>query len=225
MAETIPLFPLGSVLFPGIRLPLHIFESRYRTLVGELLRREPDERHFGVVTIRQGYEVGENAVNALYDVGCVAQVRDVSSHADGRYDVAVTGGDRFRVLSVDTVSRPYLRAEVEWLPAEPPAEPENSVLGRTVSRLFDEYVAALAAAQGVQVSEHTPPQDPTVLSYLVASTALLTLEDRQSLLEIPDTAERLRTETRLLKRETTMVRTLRVVPAPLGELRTPESHN
>lgn len=225
MSETIPLFPLGSVLFPGMLLPLTIFEDRYRVLAGELLTREPATRRFGVIAIRQGLEVGADAVGALYEVGCVAEVKEISEEADGHFDVLVSGGDRFRLLSVDTGSRPYLLGEVEWLPAEPPAADEERALAGRVGPLFDDYMSALAATQGAQVAQHSLPTDPAVLSYLVASTALLTVEDRQSLLEADDTAARLRRAARLLRRETTMVRTLRVVPAPLRELGVPESRN
>ena len=225
MSETIPLFPLGSVLFPGTLLPLNIFEDRYRQLVSELLPHEPAERKFGVVAIRQGLEVGPDAARALYEVGCVAEVREAAEQPDGRYDLLVSGGERVRLLSVDTTSRPYLLGEVELLPPEPRVGAEEQTLGETVGALFDGYMSALAATQGAQVAGHTLPTDPTVLSYLVASTALLTTEDRQSLLEADDTAARLRRASRLLRRETTMVRTLRVVPAPLRELGVPESRN
>ena len=225
MPETIPLFPLGSVLFPGTLLPLNIFEDRYRRLVGELLTREPAARQFGVVAIRQGLEVGPDAARALYEVGCVAEVKETSEQPDGHYDLLVSGGDRFRLLSVDTTSQPYLLGEVDWLSPEPPPGEEERTLTETVGALFDDYMSALAATQGAQVAGHTLPTDPTVLSYLVASTALLTIEDRQSLLEADDTAARLRRASRLLRRETTMVRTLRVVPAPLRELGVPESRN
>lgn len=225
MPATIPLFPLSSVLFPGALLPLHVFEERYRILVSDLLRCKEAERHFGVVAIRQGFEVGQDAVRAVYQVGTVAELREVSRYPDGRYNLVVHGGDRFRLLSVDTTSRPYLRGEVELLPPEPPADVEATVLARHVKALFDDYVTALAATQGAQVAEHTLPEDPIVLSYLVASTALLTLEDRQLLLEVGGTVERLRREAILLRRETTLVRTLRVVPVPLRELRVPESRN
>lgn len=225
MTETIPLFPLGSVLFPGMLLPLNVFEDRYRVLMGELLTSEPDERRFGVVAIRQGLEVGPDAIGALYEIGCVAEVREVTEEPDGHFDLLVSGGDRFRLVSVDTTSRPYLLGEVEMLPAEPPAGQEEQALAGRVGPLFDDYMSALAATQGAQVAQHTLPADPVVLSYLVASTALLTLEDRQSLLEADDTAGRLRRAARLLRRETTMVRTLRMVPAPLRELGVPESRN
>ena len=77
MAEPLPLFPLGhTVLFPGVVLPLHVFEERYRELVRTLVELpEGARRRFVVVAIRQGWEVGEDAVSALHDVGCAAELR------------------------------------------------------------------------------------------------------------------------------------------------------
>ncbi len=68
MSETLPLFPLGTVLFPGLLLPLHIFEERYRQLVRDLVR-QPEPRRFGVVAIREGRETGIDGVAALYEIG------------------------------------------------------------------------------------------------------------------------------------------------------------
>ncbi len=83
----IPLFPLRTVLVPGLVLPLHVFEPRYRRLVHDLLARPEHDRSFGVVAIREGWEVGEDAVTSTYDVGTLAVVRDISPRADGRYDL------------------------------------------------------------------------------------------------------------------------------------------
>ncbi|HEY7880701.1 MAG TPA: LON peptidase substrate-binding domain-containing protein, partial [Streptosporangiaceae bacterium] len=74
MSETIPLFPLGTVLYPALLLPLHIFEDRYRQLVGDLLEG-PEPRRFGVIAIRRGRETGIDGVSALYEVGCAAVLR------------------------------------------------------------------------------------------------------------------------------------------------------
>ena len=82
MTETLPLFPLGSVLYPGLLLPLHIFEERYRQLVRDLLEA-PEPRRFGVVAIREGRETGVDGVSALYEIGCTATVRRVLKR-DGR---------------------------------------------------------------------------------------------------------------------------------------------
>ena len=225
MADTLPLFPLGhTVLFPGIVLPLHVFEDRYRELVRTLLAREnPGPRRFGVVAIRQGWEVGADAVRALHAVGCAAELRRVTRLPDGRFDLVAVGSDRFRLLDVDRVSRPYLVGRVRWLPADPPAGGEGRLLADGVGSLFGEYAAAAAALQGVELELPELPRDPSVLSHLVASSAVLTLEDRQALLETGTAAARLRAELRLLKRETTMLRRLRALPVSTGELHVTQS--
>ena len=184
---------------------------------------EGARRRFGVVAIRQGWEVGEDAVSALHDVGCAAELRRVSRYPDGRYDIVTVGTDRFRLRSVDRESRPYLVGSVDWLPAEPPPAGVAG-LAAAVGALFGEYVDAAAGLQG-RPTEQTPelPADPAELSYAVAAAAVLTLEDRQALLEAETTRARLRAELRLLKRETTMVRRLRALPVPIAELQVTQS--
>src|SRR6201999_4541153 len=120
MSELLPLFPLSTVLFPGMRLPLHIFEERYRLLVAHL-RTQPEPRRFGVVAIRKGREVGADGITALYEVGGGATVRQITTRDDGRYDLATVGTDRFRLLLVDD-SRPYFQGEVELLRDDAAAE-------------------------------------------------------------------------------------------------------
>ena len=116
MSELLPLFPLSTVLFPGMRLPLHIFEPRYRQLA-TYLQEQPEPRRFGVIAIRKGREVGADGITALYDVGCVARVRQISPHPDGRFDLSTVGTERFRLLRVDD-SLPYFQGEIETLPEE-----------------------------------------------------------------------------------------------------------
>jgi uncharacterized protein len=231
VAEPLPLFPLGhTVLFPGVVLPLHVFEERYRELVRTLVELpEGARRRFGVVAIRQGWEVGEDAVSALHDVGCAAELRRVSRYPDGRYDIVTVGTDRFRLRSVDRESRPYLVGSVDWLPAEPPpAEPppaDLAGLAAAVGALFGDYVDA-AAGLGRATEPAEPaelPADPVELAYAVAAGAVLTLEDRQALLAAETTRARLQAELRLLKRETTMVRRLRALPVPIAELQVTQS--
>jgi len=224
VAEALPLFPLGhTVLFPGVVLPLHVFEERYRELVRTLVELpEGSRRRFGVVAIRQGWEVGEDAVSALHDVGCAAELRRVSRYPDGRYDIVTVGTDRFRLRSVDRASRPYLVGTVEWLPPEPPSSGESG-LAAGVRMLFGEYAGAAAGLQAASADVPELPDDPTELSYAVAAGAVLTLEDRQALLAAETTRARLRAELRLLKRETTMVRRLHALPVPIGELQVSQS--
>ena len=126
MGELIPLFPLGTPLFPGVVLPLQIFEPRYRRLMRDLLAhaRAGDRRFFGVVAIRQGWEVEQVApAEALYDIGCTARLQAVRPQSDGGFRIVTVGGDRFRLLDVVVGDDPpYLQAEVEWLAEEEAAE-------------------------------------------------------------------------------------------------------
>jgi Lon protease-like protein len=126
MGELIPLFPLGTPLFPGVVLPLRIFEPRYRRLMADLtgLPEGSERRFFGVVAIRQGWEVERVApARALYDVGCTARLRSLRPEIDGGFRIVTVGGDRFRLLDVVVGEHPpYLQAEVEWLADEEAAE-------------------------------------------------------------------------------------------------------
>jgi|SRR5690349_7913337 len=126
MGELIPLFPLSTPLFPGVVLPLHIFEPRYRRLVHDLvaLPEGSDRRFFGVVGIRQGWEVERIApARALYEIGCTARLQVVRPEPDGGFQIVTVGGDRFRLLDVVVgQDPPYLQAEVEWLADEETAE-------------------------------------------------------------------------------------------------------
>ena len=213
MAHRIPLFPLGTVLFPGLVLPLHIFEERYRTLVRELLELPEEERRFGVVAIRQGREVGADGVEALYDVGCVAHLRRADRYDDGRFDVVSTGTARFRLERLDD-SGPYLRGDVEVLDDAMGAAPEAPLLDRAVRAAFAAYLTVLAEAGGQPIEVPELPASPLVLGYLVAATTALDLDERQRLLAEPDGVSRLRAELALLRRERTLLRHLSAAPAP-----------
>jgi Lon protease-like protein len=205
----LPLFPLGTVLFPGLLLPLHVFEDRYRTLVRDLVEGPEEERVFGVVAIREGREVGDGGIRSLHPVGCLADLRQVEPHPDGRFDIVATGARRFRIDSVDAMSRPYLQAEVEFL-HEPDGE-AAPVLARTVASVWGAYRQALTGTSPEDADEL--PDDPSVLSYLVASATILDLADKQRLLEEPDTTSRLRRELAILRREAVVLRLLPSLPA------------
>ena len=95
----IPLFPLGTVLAPGARLPLQVFEPRYVRLLQDLLT-SPQEPRFGVVAIRHGHEVGPQAARDLHEVGCFARVRRAAAVGDGRFVLIAVGAERFRLERV-----------------------------------------------------------------------------------------------------------------------------
>ena len=259
MGELIPLFPLGTPLFPGVVLPLHIFEPRYRRLVVDLvaLPEGSERRFFGVVAIRQGWEVEQVApARALYDVGCAARLEAVRPESDGGFRIVTVGGRRFRLLDVVVGDDPpYLQAEIEWLDEEEAAEEAAgdaeglvdptehdelaaavargslSVLTGVVRELFARYVGEVAARGAGGDEEEaarlltTTPDDPTSLSWVVAAAALLTTEDRQALLAESATRRRLAVESRLLRRELTLLQTLGAVPVPLQALAVPMAVN
>jgi hypothetical protein len=236
VAVQLPLFPLGSVLFPGLVLPLHVFEERYRSLVRDLVGFGGSTGSFGVVAIRRGWEVERAAPGApagigaasgaddlhLYEVGCTAEIRSVTEHPDGRFDLVTVGRRRFRVVDVDDATAPYLVARVEWID-ESSGEPGTAdALAPAVLAAFRRYLELIRSDS--HVAEQLPT-DPTVLSYLIAATAVLSLDDRQRLLAEATTVGRLRAERRLLTREAALLGRVRAVPVPLPELATPTSPN
>jgi uncharacterized protein len=212
MPQTLPLFPLGSVLYPGLLLPLHIFEGRYRQLVRDLTDGR-EERRFGVIAIRQGRETGTDGVSALYEIGCTALLRRVAKRDDGRFDLVTVGSDRFRLIALDR-SRPYLQGEVEFLPEDTGDEAEAAALVPAVQRAFRSYLEALNARGATQVSVPELPSDPVALSYLVAASVIADLRDRQVLLAKPDAVRRLNAERAMLSRETSILRSVTGAPAP-----------
>jgi Lon protease-like protein len=249
MSEMLPLFPLGTVLYPGLLLPLHIFEERYRQLVRDLLANGEAPR-FGVVAIREGRETGVSGVSALYPVGCTAVLRQVQKYPDGRYDIVTVGVQRFRLLALDE-SQPYLQGEVQLLPEETGDPAEADLAARAVRPAFSGYLRALASlaqhdpqqpggtrpgpAEGLaagnggqeeEADEQAPdlPAAPVALSYVIAALMVVDLPDKQALLAEPDAVGRLAAERAMLAKETGMLRGLTSAPAP--ELRySPYSNN
>ncbi len=219
MPVRLPLFPLGSVLVPGLVLPLHIFEPRYRLLVQALMAL-PDgaERQFGVIAIRDGREVGTDGVRALYEVGCTAELREVTPYSDGRFDIVTVGQTRFRLTGIDDeAGTPYVTGLVDFLP-EPDGDGDLALRTQQATHQFDDYRERL----GIEVTEL--PEDPRVVSYLLSAAIVLDLKDRQALLEEETTSGRLATEIAVLRRERALIKAFAALPAV--ELpRTPTSPN
>jgi Lon protease-like protein len=206
----LPLFPLSTVLYPGLPIPLHVFEERYRQMFARVLE---GERRFGVVAIVHGQEVGDPADH--HPIGCVAQVRDVRRHPDGRLDVVAQGEHRFRIEGV-TQSAPYIVADVATLGESAGDAAEERIV--PVGRLFNRYVTTLLETAGESgIDQVDLPGDPVAASYLVAGALQVDLADKQHLLAIASAAERLRTEARLLRRELALLEHLGIAgPARLS---------
>ena len=214
MSELLPLFPLSTVLFPGMRLPLHIFEERYQLLVTDL-QAQPAPQRFGVIAIRKGREVGAEGVTALHEVGCVATVRQITPHPDGRFDLATVGTERFRLLRVDD-ELPYFRGEIEPLKDDEQAG-DPGALAFAVNRAqagFRAYLNALADRGGGVISVGDLPDEALLLSYVIGAAMIIDLPERQSLLAAPTAFDRLKRERSLLVRETAMLRATTSRPAP-----------
>ncbi|MFR9726428.1 LON peptidase substrate-binding domain-containing protein [Streptomyces sp. MS19] len=231
----LPLFPLNTVLFPGLVLPLNVFEPRYRALMADLLELPEDgPRPFGVVAIRDGHEVAPSAVGlpetgkppepaagsgfarddprrSFHEVGCVADASTIRERPDEEgYEVLATGTTRFRLVSV-TADGPYLTAEVE--PLEEVAGEGAGALASGVLRAFRSYQKVLAGANERSLAPGQDlPDDPSVVSYLVAAATMLYTPDKQRLLQAKDTATRLAEELRILRQETAVIGKLPSVP-------------
>ena len=207
----VPLFPLNTVLFPGVVTPLHIFEERYRTLVRELVGIESVfDRVFGVIAIREGYEVGDHGMQSAHRVGTLVQLTEVEPYDDGRFDIEVIGRQRLRVTESDN-SGPFLRGEVELLPDED--EPDAVAEAERTLATFEIYRETLSELRGGPVLAGEMPHDPAYLSYALASTCLLTLPQRQALLEAESARERLGMLRRTLHEEMRAMRALPSLPA------------
>ena len=190
-SEELRLFPLNVVLFPGMSMPLRIFEERYKQMIGECLEAKAP---FGVVLIREGEEVG--GPSKPYTVGTTARITQVERLEEGRMNLETLGERRFRI--VDTVhEQPYLKGRVEYLPEETGEIGAGDLdKGRD---LLGEYICGLAGLRGGWMRQASVPDDVGQLSYAIAQYLELPGRARQGLLELPLTGERLRYEIPLLE--------------------------
>jgi Lon protease-like protein len=194
MAKPLPMFPLGTVLFPHAVLPLHIFEERYRALVETCLR---GDGRFGVVLIERGYEVGGG--DSRFDVGTVARIVEAARTPDGRYLLATIGTERLRIkkwLDDD----PFPRAEVDVI-GEPKRVADDAAMRRhDVQRLLGR-VLAMSAELGERAAPVDSAQlddDPVRASFQAAAVAPIGPLDAQRLLELDDPRQRFDQLERLL---------------------------
>ncbi len=188
----LPLFPLGLVLFPGGTLPLHIFEPRYKQMIGECIEQE---RQFGVLLIRSGEEVGDEAIP--HEVGTTARIARVQQLPDGTINIAAVGIERFRVLSLDH-SMPYLSGEVSFIPRELEGDPGSDTVAERVRELFSEYYR-LKLALGDQWSRRIGlPSLPGILANFVGNRLDIPPPMKQQLLELESVRQCLETQAGIL---------------------------
>jgi Lon protease-like protein len=204
------MFPLNAVIFPGVSVPLNVFEDRYRALVHHLLRVEdPTQRLFGSVGIREGYEVGDHGSQSLFRVGCRVQLTEVDSHPDGTFSIVAVGLDRIQLERLDTTGE-FPVGQVVDRPESGGTVPLD-LLNRA-RETFTAYRAALAEIRNDPYSGDLP-KDPSYLSWTLAACAPLPLHERQALLEAEDAEDRLRMVTDLLRTELRAMNVLPSLPA------------
>ena len=189
--EELRLFPLNTVLYPGMPLPLRIFEERYKLMIGECLDKEEP---FGVILIKEGPEVGGPA--AVYNVGVAARIDEVEHHEEGRMSISTTGDRRFRLLEV-IEDIPYMKGSVEYL-GEDLSEGKEEAYPQA-AELFGNYIQLISSLQGGWLVNAPVPADSMSLSYTIAHYLDLPRIAKQRLLEIPTAGERLKYEIPLLE--------------------------
>lgn len=178
-AQRLPIFPLsGAILFPGLQLPLHIFEPRYRELVSDALARD---RRIGMI---QPQSRGETA--PLFAIGCVGKIGEVEALDDGRYNIVLEGEARFRLLREIEVGTPYRQVEGELL-----SDADDEVLSSAERASFEREARRFASAQGYSVDwESVERLDDTMLVNGVSQIAPFDAAAKQALLEAPDLGTR-----------------------------------
>ena len=212
MSFEIPLFPLSVVLFPGMQLPLHIFEPRYRLMAERALAGDST---FGVALLVEGHEGQPDTVPA--EVGCSTEITEATRLPDGRINLMTVGRRRFRVLSTRRQDG-YLIGSCEWLDdqhaqaqrtqaegaqAEGLQREPATALARRVRMLLGTYLASLARNANLSPRDLDAldvPRDPLQLSMWVASIITLPNEQKQKLLELSSTQARLQAEQEFLLR-------------------------
>ncbi len=191
----LPLFPLNTVLFPGMVLPLHIFEERYKLMINRCLE---DERPFGVVLIREGAEVGGHAVP--YDVGTASVIAGVTRYDDGRMNIVGLGNERFRLHKL-YYDQPYLVADAEPWPLLVGNEALAQRQVEPMRALVRQYFTLLALAEGHKIDVEEVPDEPRALALLIAVVLQLPMSHKQELLSQPSVAAMLLAERAILRRE------------------------
>jgi len=201
----LPLFPLNTVLFPGMQLPLHIFEDRYRLMIHECVA---GNREFGVLMANATSEA-EGLVIAQ-SVGTAARITHVEKLEDGRMDIVTTGTDRFRVLQL-LRQKPYLIGRVERFPFESADSPSVKELAPQVATLLAQYLRLAGEVMGQIIQVGTMPRDASGLACTIATSLQVSSREKQKLLSIRTLPRLLWAESLIMGREVSLLRRLRQI--------------
>jgi Lon protease-like protein len=168
----VSIFPLpGALLYPGLHLPLHIFEPRYRAMVGDSLVRD---RRIGMIQPR-----GDGEGVPLYEIGCLGRIDDVEALPDGRFNILLQGVARFRILREMVVTTPFRQVEAELI-----ADPEEEALAPVERAMFEREARRFAETHGYRVDwEQVTRLDDCALINGVSQIAPFDPAAKQALLE------------------------------------------
>lgn len=195
----LPLFPLHTVLFPGMALPLHIFEPRYRLMIeGCLSTGGP----VGIVLISSGREVGDPAMP--HAVGTLARISGAERLPDGRFNIEVVGQQRFRIVSLHH-DQPYLTGTAEEFPLVGAERREARRLAVLLLPWLSRYIGLLGDKADARVDRTQLPRDPASISYLAAILVQVPMAEKQRLLAMATAAELLEQERAIYRRETALL--------------------
>jgi Lon protease-like protein len=194
MSSTLPLFPLNTVLFPGMPLPLRVFEERYLRMLR--LYRDSDPV-FGVVLIRTGQDTG--SVPEVHATGTAASLAGDGHRRSEPTNIVVTGGSRFRIVDIDW-SRGFAVASIAWLDEPAPSSDVVRLQQRTKDFLR-RYVEGVSRLTGRRFDHVRLPIDPVACSWEIAARLPLHTWERQALLEEPDAVRRFEALRYVLRRE------------------------
>jgi Lon protease-like protein len=199
------LFPLNTVLFPGMPLHLHIFEPRYKQMIGECVA---EKKPFGVVLIRSGQEVGD-ALTETHEIGTMARVTQVQRLPNGEMNIATVGQERFRIARTHT-QKPYLTGVVDEYPLLLNDSAQVRGLARGLSTMMTNYLRIYAQIGDTEPDAGIPvlPTDPLSIAFLTAVTIKVPIDDKQALLGVPDLQTLLHVERKMLARELAILRHL-----------------
>jgi Lon protease-like protein len=183
-------------------LPLHIFEERYKLMIGECIR---DSHPFGVVLMRSG---NEGAINKpIYEVGTTAKITQVEHLGDGRMNISALGTSRFLIQRTH-LDKPYLTGVIEDFPLLDTNNLETRFAARQVSPRLLHYLNIFAKLGNVQLELNKLPDDPITLAFMTAHFLRVPIQDKQILLSTPDLLSMLRTERKMLHREAFILKEL-----------------
>jgi uncharacterized protein len=175
----LPLFPLNTVLFPGMPLSLHIFEDRYKEMISRCLQ---DSKPFGIILIKEGVE----ALGPLaqpYSIGCTAQITQVQPLDEGRMNLIAVGHERFKLLTIDH-ALPYLTGDIETFPMLIQDRIQFAAQVRRIVGQVNRYLKIMAEIEQLAFEIDEIPTEPLPVAHLAAYLLQITAQEKQALLSI-----------------------------------------